>query len=52
VFPNPEFVEIAMDRFQTIGEGIDPQPIEQMPGLPPRSQIVAEVMEALFGGTA
>jgi NAD(P)-dependent dehydrogenase (short-subunit alcohol dehydrogenase family) len=52
VFPNPEFVEIAMDRFQTIGERVDPQPVEQMPGMPPRSQIVAEVMEALFGGTA
>ena len=49
VFPNPDFVEIAMDRFQTIGEGIDPQPVEQMPGMPPRSQIVAEVMAALFG---
>lgn len=49
VFPNPDFVEIAIDRFQTIGEGIDPQPVEQMPGMPPRSQIVAEVMTALFG---
>jgi NAD(P)-dependent dehydrogenase (short-subunit alcohol dehydrogenase family) len=49
VFPNPDFVEIAMDRFQTIGEGIDPQPVEQMPGMPPRTQIVAEVMAALFG---
>ncbi len=52
VFPNPEFVEIAMDRFHTIGDRVDPQPVEQMPGMPPRSQIVAEVMEALFGGTA
>ncbi len=49
VFPNPDFVEIAIDRFQTIGEGIDPQPVEQMPGMPPRSQIVAEVMAAMFG---
>jgi NAD(P)-dependent dehydrogenase (short-subunit alcohol dehydrogenase family) len=49
VFPNPDFVEIAIDRFQTIGEGIDPQPVEQMPGMPPRAQIVAEVMAALFG---
>jgi NAD(P)-dependent dehydrogenase (short-subunit alcohol dehydrogenase family) len=49
VFPNPDFVEIAIDRFQTIGEGIDPQPVEHMPGMPPRSQIVAEVMAALFG---
>ena len=50
VFPNPEFVDIAMERFASIGEGIDPQPPEHMPGMPPRSQIVAEVMEALFGG--
>jgi NAD(P)-dependent dehydrogenase (short-subunit alcohol dehydrogenase family) len=49
VFPNPEFVEIAMDRFQTIGEGVDPQPVEHMPGMPPRQQIVDEVMRALFG---
>jgi NAD(P)-dependent dehydrogenase (short-subunit alcohol dehydrogenase family) len=49
VFPNPDFVEIAMARFHTIGDGVDPQPVEQMPGMPPRSQIVAEVMEALFG---
>jgi NAD(P)-dependent dehydrogenase (short-subunit alcohol dehydrogenase family) len=49
VFPNPDFVEIAIDRFQTIGEGTDPQPVEHMPGMPPRSQIVAEVMAALFG---
>lgn len=52
VFPNPEFVEMAMDRFQSIGERMDPQPPEQMPGMPPRSQMVAEVMEALFGGAS
>jgi NAD(P)-dependent dehydrogenase (short-subunit alcohol dehydrogenase family) len=49
VFPNPEFVEIAMDRFQSIGERLDPEPPEYVPGMPPRSQIIAEVMEALFG---
>ena len=26
VFPNPDFVEIAMDRFQTHRRGLDPQP--------------------------
>lgn len=52
VFPNPEFVELAMDRFQSIGERMDPQPPEHMPGMPPRTQIVAEVMEALFGGAS
>lgn len=49
VFPNPEFVEIAMERFQSIGERLNPEPPEHMPGMPPRSQIVAEVMAALFG---
>jgi NAD(P)-dependent dehydrogenase (short-subunit alcohol dehydrogenase family) len=50
VFPNPEFVDMAMERFVSIGERLDPQPPEHMPGMPPRSQIIAEVMEALFGG--
>jgi NAD(P)-dependent dehydrogenase (short-subunit alcohol dehydrogenase family) len=52
IFPNPEFVDIAADRWHTIAERIDPQPIEQMPGLPPRSQIIEEVMAALFGGAS
>ena len=49
MFPHPEFVEFAVERFHRIGEGLDPEPPEYMPGMPPRSQIVAEVMEALFG---
>ncbi|MDH3755135.1 MAG: SDR family NAD(P)-dependent oxidoreductase [Acidimicrobiia bacterium] len=47
VFPNPEFVEIAMDRFHAIGEGLDPNPPEDFPGMPPRSQMIAEVMAAM-----
>lgn len=47
VFPNPEFVEMAMERFHRIGEGLDPESPEQVPGMPPRSEIVAEVMAAM-----
>lgn len=52
VFPNPEFVELAIERFASIGERLNPAPPEHMPGMPPRSQIIAEVMEALFGGAS
>jgi NAD(P)-dependent dehydrogenase (short-subunit alcohol dehydrogenase family) len=47
VFPHPDFVEIAMARFHGIGEGVDPQPAEHVPGMPPRSQLLAETMAAM-----
>jgi NAD(P)-dependent dehydrogenase (short-subunit alcohol dehydrogenase family) len=47
IFPHPDFVEIAMERFHRIGEGLDPSPPEEFPGMPPRSQIIAEVMAAM-----
>ena len=47
IFPHPEWVEVAMERFHRIGDGLDPAPPEEFPGLPPRSQIIAEVMEAM-----
>ena len=49
VFPHVDFLEMAVDRFHRIGEQLDPEPPEQMPGMPPRSQIVAEVLAALMG---
>ncbi|MFP5489730.1 MAG: SDR family NAD(P)-dependent oxidoreductase [Acidimicrobiia bacterium] len=55
VFPHPDFLEIAVERFHRIADAIDPQPVEQMPGMPPRSQVMAEVMAAMLaeaGGTA
>lgn len=48
VFPHPDFVEIAMERFHTIGEGLNPQPPEEFPGMPPRSQMMAEIMAAML----
>lgn len=47
ILPHPEWVEMAMERFHRIGEGQNPVEREHFPGLPPRSEMVAEVMRAL-----
>ena len=47
VIPHQEFLDIAADRWETIIERADPAPPEHIPGLPPRSQIVAEITSAL-----
>lgn len=47
VFPHPDWLEIAMERFHRIGEGLNPEQPEEFPGMPPRSQIVAEVLAAM-----
>ena len=52
VFPNPDFLELAIERFHNIADGINPTPPEQVPGLPPRTEMMAEmmaVMEAMLG---
>jgi NAD(P)-dependent dehydrogenase (short-subunit alcohol dehydrogenase family) len=51
VFPNPEFLDAVVERFHRIAEQLDPAPGgDPVPGLPPRSQIVDEVIAALSGG--
>lgn len=47
VFPHADFLELAMERFHRIGEGLNPSPPEEFPGLPPRSQLQAEVLAAM-----
>lgn len=47
VFPHPDFLEIAMERFHSIGEQANPERPEEFPGMPPRSQIMAEVLAAM-----
>jgi len=47
IFPHPERVEIAMERFHCIGDAADPEQPEHFPGMPPRSQMVAEIMQAM-----
>jgi NAD(P)-dependent dehydrogenase (short-subunit alcohol dehydrogenase family) len=49
VFPQPDFLDLAVDRWHRIAEQLDPAPGEQTPGMPPRQQIVREVMAALAG---
>lgn len=47
ILPHPEWLEIAMERFHSIGEGTNPSRPEEFPGMPPRSQMMAEVMAAM-----
>jgi NAD(P)-dependent dehydrogenase (short-subunit alcohol dehydrogenase family) len=47
LFPQPDWVQLATRRWDSIGEGVNPQPVEELPGMPPRSQIVQEVLAAL-----
>jgi NAD(P)-dependent dehydrogenase (short-subunit alcohol dehydrogenase family) len=48
VFPNPEFVELAAQRWSTIPEGLNPAQAVDVPGLPPAEQIAAEVLASLM----
>ncbi len=48
VFPNPEFVELAAQRWSTIPEGLNPEQAVDVPGLPPAEQIAAEVLASLM----
>jgi NAD(P)-dependent dehydrogenase (short-subunit alcohol dehydrogenase family) len=51
VFPQREFLDLAVARWRDIDEGLDPTPTEHVPGLPPRSQLMAEVMAAMLPPT-
>jgi NAD(P)-dependent dehydrogenase (short-subunit alcohol dehydrogenase family) len=48
VFPNPEFVELAAQRWSTIPDGLNPAQSVDVPGLPPAEQIAAEVLASLM----
>jgi NAD(P)-dependent dehydrogenase (short-subunit alcohol dehydrogenase family) len=47
VIPHQDFLDMCVDRWATIAERADPEPPEHMPGMPARSQILAEVAAAL-----
>ena len=49
VFPHPEFVEQAMQRFHAIGEGRNPAPPVQLPGMAPRADILRDALASLEG---
>jgi hypothetical protein len=48
VFPHPDWLEIAVDRFNSIGAQLNPSPREEFPGMPPRSQMIGEVLAAMM----
>ena len=47
VIPHQDFLDLCIERWATIAEQADPSPPEDVPGVPPRSQILAEVAAAL-----
>jgi NAD(P)-dependent dehydrogenase (short-subunit alcohol dehydrogenase family) len=49
VLTHPGFTEIALRRWQGIAEGRDPQLDVEMPGMPPRAQIMDEIRRVLTG---
>jgi NAD(P)-dependent dehydrogenase (short-subunit alcohol dehydrogenase family) len=52
VFPHVDWLEIAVERFHSIGEQLNPSRPEEFPGMPPRSQMMAEVMAAMMAPPA
>ena len=48
VFPHADFLELVVQRFHSIAERLDPTMPEQVPGMPPTEQILAETIAALF----
>jgi NAD(P)-dependent dehydrogenase (short-subunit alcohol dehydrogenase family) len=47
IIPQQEFLDLVVQRWETVAERLDPDPPEDVPGLPPRSQIVEEVLRVL-----
>jgi NAD(P)-dependent dehydrogenase (short-subunit alcohol dehydrogenase family) len=47
VIPHQEFLDLVAQRWETIIERADPAPPEHVPGMPARSQLVAEITAAL-----
>ncbi|MFV1989568.1 MAG: SDR family NAD(P)-dependent oxidoreductase [Acidimicrobiales bacterium] len=45
-----DFLEIAFERLKSIAERQNPIPAEQIPGMPPRSQLITEMIEAETAG--
>ena len=49
VFTDPHFTEMALDRWQRIAEGHNPQIEVDVPGFPPAKQLAAEIRRLLAG---
>jgi NAD(P)-dependent dehydrogenase (short-subunit alcohol dehydrogenase family) len=51
VIPHDDFLAVAVERWERIAQRIDPESPEQVPGLPPFSQLVDEMRAAMEAGT-
>jgi len=47
VFTDPRLTQIALDRWQRIAEGHNPQTEVDLPGMPPANQLVAKIHRLL-----
>jgi hypothetical protein len=52
VFTDPFYTQRALDRWQHIAEGRNPQTDVDVPGFPPAKQLVAEIRRLLAGPAA
>ena len=50
VIPGQEFLDLCTERWATIADRQNPAPASETPGMPPRDQIVAEILAALNPG--
>jgi NAD(P)-dependent dehydrogenase (short-subunit alcohol dehydrogenase family) len=51
VLPHPEWVELAVRRWQRIAAGEDPDPTANAPGFPPTAELAREIKAAIAPGT-
>jgi len=49
VVPHQDFLDLAVARWDLIAERANPMPPENVPGLPPRTQMIEEALAALAG---
>jgi NAD(P)-dependent dehydrogenase (short-subunit alcohol dehydrogenase family) len=47
VIPHQDFLDLVIRRWGMIAERLDPEPADEAPGLPPRSQLIDEVLRAM-----
>jgi hypothetical protein len=48
VLPHADWMPMAFDRWDRIREGLNPEPLEEIPGMPSRTQMIEEAMTALM----
>ena len=48
VLPGPEYMELAVRRWERIAEGSNPETEVDIPGFPPATQIASEIRSALM----